>query len=302
MVRSWRFPPSIGNVVILSVAIVFVLSGYGGVAKAAALHPTKSASGPAASGASTLTGAGLRPQPNGPANLTWDPTTLNTLTVTLSPTGLAPATPGAYHSAPYPASLNVGSCQQPGNVMQELDAVTADQYGAGASTTIIKGVAGGIPAKGWDIALNFPAAAHQKGGVLACANIINPLPSTSAKQTVKAWLHAMPAAEGGKAAYGKARLSLSGTTLTVNLLLGGLVPGSKHDSHIHAGSCEKQGPAVHDLETVTADAKGRAQVEMTIKGVETIPGNWYIPVHNGTDLTTQAGFEPIACGNVFTRA
>ncbi len=290
------------SVAILSIAIVVLLSGAG-AARAVTLHVTKGAAVPLVSGASPVSGvAGLKPQPMGQATITWNPTSDNTLTVDLAPTGLSPANPGAYHSDPYAATLNTGSCMQPGQVAHELNAVTADKYGAGSSSTTIKGVAGGIPAKGYYIALNAPAAANQQGAMLACANIINPKPSTTEKQTVQAWLHGMPHEHGGEGAYGAARLSLDGTTLTVKVFLGGLAAGSKHDAHIHSGSCEKQGPVVHNLETIVADADGRAQVETTVKGVETIPGNWYINVHNGTDLTTQAGFEPIACGNIFTRS
>lgn len=303
MIRRLRMIPGISSVAVLSIAIVVLLSGCGGLAKAAPSHVTKSAFGPLVAGVAPVNGvAALRPQPMGQATLTWDPTTNNTLTVALSATGLAPANPGAYHSDPYPATLNMGSCMQPGKDGHALNAITADKYGVGNSTTAIKGVAGGIPAKGFYIALNAPSAANQQGATLACANIINPKPSTTEKQTVKAWLHGMPQGHGGEGAYGGARLTLSGTTLTVNLFLAGLVPGSKHDAHIHSGSCEKQGPVVHNLETVVADANGRAQVETTIKGVQSIPGTWYIHVHNGTDLTTQAGFQPIACGNIFTRS
>jgi hypothetical protein len=301
MIRRLRLTAGMSSVAALSIAVVVTLSG--GAARAATSHVTKNVSGPSISRVAPVNGiAALRAQPMGQANLTWDPTSANTLTVTLSATGLVPANPGAYHSGPYAATLNTGSCMQPGNVAHQLTAITADKYGAGSSTTTIKGVAGGIPARGFYLALNAPAAANQQGAMLGCATIINPTPSTTEKQTVKAWLHGMPQGHGGKGAYGAAHLSLSGTTLTVKVFLGGLVPGSKHDAHIHSGSCEKQGPVVYNLETIVADADGRAQVATTIKDVESIPGTWYINVHSGTDLTTQAGFQPVSCGNVFTRS
>ncbi len=301
MIRNLRLTPSIGSVALLGIAIVFLFSGAG-VAEAAAAHMTRSAAGPLVSGAAPAKGvAGLRPQPMGQATITWDPTSGNTLTVDISATGLSPAS-SSYHSDPYPATLNTGSCKQPGKVAHDLNAVTADKYGAGSSATAIKGVAGGIPAKGYYIALTAPAAANQQGALLACADIINPTPSTTEKQMVKTWLHGVPHEYGGEAGFGGARLTLDGTTLTVDLFIAGLAPGSKHDAHIHSGSCEKQGPVVHNLETVVADANGRAHVETTIKGVTSIPGDWYINVHNSTDLNTQAGFQPIACGNVFTRS
>jgi hypothetical protein len=243
----------------------------------------------------------MAPQPNGSAELTWDPGNDHTLTVALSLAGLAPMNPGSYPSAPYPATLGSGDCQHQGSMLHQLAAVTADRYGAGSSATTIKGIAGGIPARDWYIALHAPAAGNQ-GASLACANVINPKPSTTEKQSVKARLRGVPHEQGGEGAHGKARLSLSGTTLTVTLSLVGLAPGSHHDAHIHSGSCAKQGPVVHPLETVVADSSGRAQVVTTIQGVQAISDNWYIHVHNGTDLKTQAGYQPIACGDVFVRS
>jgi hypothetical protein len=302
MIRRLRLASALSSAAVLSIALVVFLSGCG-TALAATARVARSAYGPLLAGAAPVKGiAALRAQPNGLATLTWDPTADNTLTVDLAPSGLSPANPGAYHSDPYPAELGTGSCQQPGGGVHQLEAVTADKYGAGASTTTIKGIAGGIPGDGWHLALSAPAVGGKPGLVLACANVINPKPSTTEKQTVKTWLHGMPSGHGGEGAYGAAHLMLDGTTLTVKVFLGGLAPGSKHDAHIHSGSCEKQGPVVHNLETVVADADGRAEVETTIKGVESIPGNWYINIHNSTDLNTQAGFQPISCGNVFTRS
>ena len=298
MLHRLRLPFSISSVVVLSVVIVVVLGGCGSAANANDLH---SASG-AAPGNPTVSGlAPMRAQPNGPATLTWDPANHGTLTVDLAPTGLAPLSPSSYTSAPYPAEIGAGDCQAPGKAVYPLTAVKADQYGVGSSTTTVKDVAGGIPAKDWHLALYFPAAANEKT-LLACTLIINPTPSTTEKQTVKAWLHGLPHEHGGDdGAYGMTRLSLSGTTLTVDLYIGGMAPGSKHAAHIHSGSCEKQGPVVHNLKDVVADADGNAHIQTTIQNVQSIPGNWFVNVHHGTDLTTQAGFQPISCGNVFTR-
>jgi hypothetical protein len=302
MLHRMRCTPTITNVAFLGIALVLLLSGCGGAARTNLLPLARHAPAQTPSATPTALGvAALLPQPNGPADLTWDPTADNTLTVTLSLTGLAPANPASYPNTPYPAEIASGSCQTPGSVVHQLTAVTADPYGAAASTTTIKGVAGGIPARGWNIILHAPGTTHA-GMVLACAPVLNPTASTTQKQSVKTWLHGLTHAHGGEGAYGKAQLSLSGTTLTVSLFLEGLVPGSKHDAHIHSGSCARQGPVVHPLPTITADSSGRAHVVTTIQGVTAIPGDWYIHVHNGTDLTTQAGFQPIACGNVFTRA
>ena len=98
---------------------------------------------------------------------------------------------------------------------------------------------------------------------------------------------------------GMAQLSLSGTTLTVKLTLSGLEPNSAHAAHIHTGSCESQGAVVYPLMPVMADASGNATVMTTINNVSSIPGSgWYVNVHHSTALSTQTGFDPIACGNV----
>lgn len=286
----------------LSVALLFFLSGCGGVAQGAALQPTSTPSAPAATNTPTAIGyAVLAPQPSGTATLTWDPAGNHALTVTLAVIGLAPAHPSSYQSAPYPAVIGMGTCQQRGSVVNDLTPVTADQYGAGTSTTAIQGVTGGIPTKGWFLALQSPGAANQRA-VLACTNILNPTASPTSKQTVKMNLPGLTHDQGGQAALGKARLVLSGTTLTVTLTLDNLAPGSQHEAHIHAGTCAKQGPVVHPLPTVKADASGRAQVKAVIQNVQSIPGDWYIHVHNGAEVTTQMGYQPITCGDIFTGA
>jgi len=68
---------------------------------------------------------------------------------------------------------------------------------------------------------------------------------------------------------------------------------------IHAGSCESQGAVVYPLKTVVSDALGKANVTTTIANVSSIPSSgWYVNVHHSTDISTQTGFDPIACGNV----
>lgn len=300
MIHQSRLTRSSSGLAILGVALIFLLSGCGGVAKGAALQPTPTA--PAASATPSAVGyVVLLPQPSGSADLTWDPDHNNTLTVSVALTGLSPASPSSYPSAAYPATIVSGNCQKLGNVVHDLKGVTADQYGAAGSTTTIPNVAGGIPATGWNIALYSPGAGNQRT-LLACSPILNPNASPTAKQSTKTWLNGALPRQGGAGAYGKAVLKLNGTTLAVSLSMAGLPPGSKHAAHLHTGSCAKQGPVVHPLETVAADASGRAQVETTIRDVKSIPADWFVNVHNSTDLTTQAGFQPIACGGVHTKA
>jgi hypothetical protein len=301
MLHRLRLLSSLSSIVVLSVAFVVILGGCGTAAQTGFQQQANSVPAQTASAQPSAIGfAPLIPQPGGGATLTWDPTTDNTLTVDLSLIGLAPASSDSYKSAAYPAAIGMGSCVEPGKALYPLKPVTANNVGAGTSSTAVKGVEGGIPAKDWHVALYAPGAANEQT-LLACGPILNPHVSTTEKQTVKTWLRGITHEHGGEGAYGRARLSVTGTTLTVTVMLEGLAPNSKHDAHIHAGSCEKQGAVVHPLKTIVADANGHARVETTIQNVRSIPGNWYVNIHNGTDLDTQTGFQPIACGNVFSR-
>lgn len=299
MVHRLRLTRSYGSFALLGVVIVFLLSACS-TAKGAAQQPTATAPAATATVAPTAVGyALLKPQPSGEADLTWDPATDNTLTVDLAVAGLAPANAAAYKSAAYPVTISGGTCQQPGNVIHQLGDINADQGGAAKGTTAIKGVEGGIPAKGWNVIIHAPGGTAAKpGAALGCAPVLNPNAPATEKQSVKALFFDMSQMHNGVGTYGKAKLTLTGTTLLVEVALIGLAPGSKHDAHIHSGTCQAQGPVVHPLNVITADSSGKADVKTTIEGVNAIPPDWYINIHNGTDLNTQAGFDPVACGDV----
>lgn len=90
-------------------------------------------------------------------------------------------------------------------------------------------------------------------------------------------------------------------TLTVEIRLTGLAPSSVHPAHIHSGLCEKQGPVLYGLNNVQADAKGVADSVTAVPNIKEggIPNAvWYVNVHNGPNLTPDAQFEPIVCGDV----
>src|SRR4051812_24703767 len=74
-------------------------------------------------------------------------------------------------------------------------------------------------------------------------------------QTPKTANLAMAAVNGSKVS-GTAVLTESGTGVKVSVKLSGFDPNSKHDGHIHVGTCEKQGGVVAPLGTITADASG----------------------------------------------
>jgi hypothetical protein len=94
------------------------------------------------------------------------------------------------------------------------------------------------------------------------------------------------------------------SSLTVKIFLFRLAPNSTHMAHIHSGSCENQGPVVHKLNAVHADAVGFGTSTTTVSDVSSIPDTgWYVNVHRGATMDAlgdQTGFDPIACGNIST--
>jgi hypothetical protein len=94
------------------------------------------------------------------------------------------------------------------------------------------------------------------------------------------------------------------SSLVVKIFLFRLTPNSTHMAHIHSGSCENQGPVVHKLNPVHADAVGFGTSTTTLNDVSSIPNTgWYVNVHRGAtmdELGDQTGFDPIACGNIST--
>ncbi|HEY0410301.1 MAG TPA: CHRD domain-containing protein [Candidatus Dormibacteraeota bacterium] len=90
-------------------------------------------------------------------------------------------------------------------------------------------------------------------------------------------------------------------TLTVEVRLTGLAPNSVHPAHIHSGRCARQGPIAYPLNNVQADGHGVADAVTAVPAIREggIPdAAWYVNVHNGPNLTPDAQFEPIVCGDV----
>ena len=256
------------------------------IAFAASSH---AASARASGGGSDNAFANLRHTPFGTATLTWDPQSEN-LTVTISLVGLA-------GNSTHPDHIHVGDCDDNGPILYPLNNLVANAAGDAQATTVIPEVEGGIPASGWYVNVhNGPMLATPDEAIpIACGNVHN----ANNAQTVKTFLGATPSPN--QAVSGSSILTLNNETLTVIVTVSGLVPGSVHPEHIHAGSCQSQSPGtiVYPLNNLVADKNGDATSTTVIKDVETIPQNaWYVNVHRSTDLTTQTGFDPIACGNV----
>lgn len=235
--------------------------------------------------------ASLRHEAHGTAQITWSAGS-NRLMVTMRLTGLAP-------NSTHPAHIHTGSCTQDGPVLYPLANVVANASGIGTSTTTVSGVGGGIPAQGWYINVHngpglSPAVQYEP---IACGNVFSPWRGVDSQMS-RVWLGA--ASDPDQHAWGGTQLWIDGDALVVRLWLGGLAPNSRHAAHIHDGSCAYQGGIAYPLNTVVADGTGDAQSTTVIRGVRSIPtGGWYVNVHKGTDLSTQTGFDPIACGNIY---
>jgi hypothetical protein len=236
----------------------------------------------------------LRKAPTGSVQLTWSPTTHH-LTVSLWMTGLAP-------SSRHPAHIHSGSCAKTGGVLYMLPTVFANSAGNASYTTTLSNVRNGIPRSGWSINVHngpnlSPATQYQP---IACGNIFNATTSTRVTQHASVYLGA--ASDANQHAWGNTSMWISGNSLVVRVQLGGLAPNSAHAAHIHKGSCARQGAVVYMLRNVVANASGYANVTTVIKGVHSIPrSGWYVNIHRSTNISTQTGFDPIACGTLYAR-
>jgi hypothetical protein len=285
----------------LCIVGILLLSACGGSASTPpASTPTNAPPATSAPSIPTVTGIPsvgttitLKHMPNGTADLSWNPSS-HALTVKISLVGLAP-------SSMHPAHIHTGSCANQGNVIYPLTTLMADAHGVASATTVVNNVTNGIPATGWYVNVhNGPGlSTNDQFLPIVCADVSNP----SSAQSLHLMLQSAPPASAGENVTGTAQLSLSGTMLTVKITLSGLEPNSMHAAHIHSGTCESQGPVVVALTPITADASGNATetttVNLTTLNVPTVPPTgWYVNVHHSTALSTQTGFDPIACGNV----
>lgn len=298
------------NVYALSALVLFalLLAGCGGktttttTASVDNSLPQRVVASPSVTGSTTAT-ATLKHQPVGNASLSWNPTD-HMLTVQLELTGLAP-------NSVHPLHINEGSCSGSAVVpssstgtatvakaLYPLVNATADAHGMVKASSKVS-VPTGIPAQSWYLVVyNGPGlSTTSQATPIACSNIVNHQTSLKSVQTVQTALQA-PAIANQDAA-GIAHLSISGHTLTVLLTVTGLAPKTQHMVHIHSGTCASQGAVVYPLTTLTTNTAGKATSTTTIQNVTNIPASgWYVNVHNGTDLSTQTGFDPIACGDV----
>jgi hypothetical protein len=246
----------------------------------------------AKSGTGTTATATLKHMPYGTATFNWDYTD-QMLTVQVMLTGLAP-------NSTHPEHIHEGSCGSDGEILYPLSDLVADAYGVANATSKVHAPEG-IPASGWfiDIHDGPTLSTADEALSIACGDLINHDTSLRSVQVVHVPLELAAATSKGQNASGTAHLSVSGHTLTVQMTLTGMEPDSEHMAHIHSGSCVSQGAVLYSLPVVKADASGKSTIDATFQNVSEIPASgWYINVHRTTDLSTQTGFDPIACGDV----
>lgn len=231
----------------------------------------------------TSTQVTLQHEPRGEAKLTLAG---HKLIVAITLTGLAP-------NSTHPAHIHgMGNCASNSPVIYPLKNVVAYTGGTASVTSTVEGVPS-IPASGWYVNVhNGPALTPpDQFSPIACGEV----KGGSNEVTVPLQKGSGPS----QAASGTAALSLAHGPLTVKITMSGLAPNSAHAAHIHVGSCTHQGAVVHPLTNVTADGDGNATSSTTVAGVTSIPsGQWYVNVHGSTNVNTQTGFDPIACGSV----
>jgi len=261
----------------------------------AASTPSSSAT-VSAGGSATAVNVSLTHVPHGVATLEYDGGA-KSLKVTVHLVGLAP---GSSH----PMHIHAGSCAKQGDVAYPLNAITADKTGVGDATTTVSNIKeGGIPSGAWYVNVhNGPGLMPADQFLpIACGDVTNTGNGTSVSAPLT--MGPPPPSQPGspdQAATGKATLSIVNGALMVTVDATGLMPASSHAAHIHVGSCEAQGPVVHPLNSLIADAGGHATSTTTVSGVSAIPlKTWYVNVHRTLNVAAgQSDFDPILCGDV----
>lgn len=280
----------------LTGSILIMCSALCAVLLAACSTSQQSTSGDNTVNTNVQISADLVHAPAGTTNLTWNPDS-HMLTVKVSASGLAP-------NSTHPEHIHGGTCASNpmGPIIYTLNPLIADAHGDGTSVTNIKGVQKGIPASGWYVNVhNGPTLnTDLEARPIACGNVYNNNTSTQDQQSVGLALAGTMAPN--ESVHGNAQVHIGDNKVTVTIKVSGLAPNSTHMAHIHAGTCQLQGAVVYPLQPVVADASGNATSTTTISNPKNFTSSrLYINIHEAASmngLTTQTGFNPIACGNI----
>lgn len=243
---------------------------------------TSVATGPTPSGLQYKL-AGIHTSAAGTIRVTTSGSTTN---VELTVTGLA-----AFSS--HIAHVYSGTCEQPGAILYALTQVVADANGASDTKTVIQ--AKYPPTFGtWFVAVHAgPDMQGPNATNLLCGNLAAAAPGQSppAGQT-------FPLNGIKTNASGHITVSSNGTSTTIEVVVTGLNADSSHVSHIHSGTCSRQGGILFALNEVVADGTGAADTRTTIPTkFPPASGTWYVVVHAGPDMQG-ANATYLLCGNL----
>ncbi|MEA2614423.1 MAG: hypothetical protein QOE72_206 [Chloroflexota bacterium] len=218
--------------------------------------------------------------PDGTADIEYDPGA-RTLTLAMHATGVMAGEKLAVR-------IRRGGCGSPaGDVLDTLAPTVADAQGVVDAIARVPG----IEAVPTTAALEFIPAAAATGAApapLLCGDLSG--------QTGMVRLVPGAAPQTGPTGTASLAVDTAARTLTVQLVVQGLAPGSWHPAQIHDGSCEAQGPMAFALPALQADARGRAVLHATLSGVARL-GRWYVNIHRGPDMSGD-GAAPLSCGDV----
>lgn len=107
------------------------------------------------------------------------------------------------------------------------------------------------------------------------------------------------AAQNASGVSGTGQIVKAAGSFTVTIKLTGMPANSSHISHIHSGSCAKNGGVAYALQQVIADSSGAATVKSTVSTEYSVPaGGWYVNVHHGPDFSAPANGPSISCGDL----
>jgi hypothetical protein len=107
------------------------------------------------------------------------------------------------------------------------------------------------------------------------------------------------AAMNGSGVTGTGQVYKGAGSFTVSIQVHGLVPNSSHISHVHIGSCAKQGNVAYALLQVVGDSAGDATATSTVAEYYSLPPTgWYVNVHEGPDFSEAAYAPSISCGDL----
>ncbi len=106
-------------------------------------------------------------------------------------------------------------------------------------------------------------------------------------------------AQNGSGVAGTGSVVKGTNSFVVTIKLTGMTPNSSHISHVHSGSCAKNGGVAYALQQVIADSSGAATVTSNVPAAYAVPaGGWYVNVHHGPDFSAPANGPSISCGDL----